>query len=110
MLISTNLEIYSQDTLRKDSLCFTLEESKIILKDLARLKYLDSTVVRLDTIIYNYVQLDSLRVDRIEDYTIEVKELTKDKNKALKKLRRNRKLFFVAGFVAILELFILIVR
>ena len=109
ILLSAKLTAFSQRSLTNDSICFTKSEATIILTDLAKLKQLKKSDVAKDSIIFNYVQLDSLRVDRINEYNLEVNELTKESNKRLKRLKTNRKLFFVAGFVAILELFILIV-
>jgi len=100
MLLLQSQKLCSQTVLKEDSLCFSLSESKIILKDLARLDYLDSTIVRKDSIIYNYVRLDSVRVDRINDYVIHNTELINENKKLLKRSKRNLRLGSLFGLIA----------
>lgn len=108
MLISTNSYILSQtDT---DSVKIHVETLRSINLDLARLDYFDSTIIRKDSIISNLYDLDSVRVDRINDYSIEVKELTTQKNKAVKRLKRTRKISFTLGAAILIETFILILK
>ena len=93
-------KVCSQNISKKDSLCFSLEESKIILKDLARLQYLDSIVVRKDAMIVNYVSLDSVRVNRINDYVIHNTELINENNKLTKRVKRKFKFGLFIGLLS----------
>jgi len=83
--------ICSQTVIESDSAKIHVETLRLINLDLARLDYLDSTMIRKDSMIVNYARLDSLRIDRIEDYSIEVQELTDDNKKLSKRSKRNFK-------------------
>ena len=78
--------------------------------DLVRLDYLDSVEIRKDSMISNYIKLDSLRVDRINQYDLQVDELTKDRNKAKKRLKGARKLSFGLALGVLIEAFILVLK
>lgn len=104
------MTLYSQDTLilnsriANDSIkCFTYSEARKIITDLKKLPKLYQIISVKDSTIQNLISIDSLRVDRIEDYTIEVKELTAQRNKSLKRLKRNRRFTFIIGGFAIIE-------
>lgn len=113
LLLSIVLVLAHSKTLSQsvtDSITIHVETARKIALDLARLDYLDSTMIRKDSIIHHYIKLDSIRIDRIELYQTEVTSLAKSKNKALKRLKQNRKFILAIGVVAIIETIILILK
>lgn len=108
MLTCLHSSILSQSV--TDSITIHVETARKIALDLARLDYLDSTMIRKDMVIHNYIVLDSIRVDRIEDYKIEAVKLTTDRNKAVDKLKRRNKGFLTVALVALIEAIVLIVK
>jgi len=109
MLVLAKLTVFSQTT--SDSLkCFTYSEARKIIRDLRQLPIKDSIIVRQDSLIVNLYNLDSVRVDRIEDYKQEVTEITKDKDKAVKRLRTTKRITFTLCIAVIIESFILLLK
>lgn len=99
ILVSTKQNLLSQTPSTEDSVCFSHSEANVIAKDYAKLHYLDSILHRKDSIILNYTRLDGVRVDRINYYTIQVDNITKENTKLLKRSKRNLKL---GGFIGLL--------
>ena len=95
MLISTNSYILSQT----DTVKIHVETLRKINLDLARLDYLDSAILRKQYTIENLYQLDSLRLDRIQDYQIEVQELTTHNTKLLKRSKNRFRLGALGGLI-----------
>jgi len=100
MLTIAPLQISSQiDTNAKDSICFSIPESRAIAKDLRRLDFLEGAIRTKDSTISEYVRLDSIRIDRVAEYDLEVKELTEQNNKCLKRKKRMTRFAFISGFL-----------
>ena len=86
---------YSQ-TISNDSLkCFTYDQARKIITDLRKLPIKDSIISNQDSIISNMEKIDSVRVDRINDYAIEVTDLINNN----KRLLKQRKKVFIIGFL-----------
>jgi len=110
MLLLSRLTVYSQTTLNDSIKCFTYSEARKIITDLRQLPIKDSIITKQDSIIFNLYALDSVRVDRVNQLTLEVKEVTEHKNKMVKRLHRTRKISFALGIAIIVETFILLLK
>ena len=96
LLLSTSLLLLQSVTFSQtvtDSIKIHVETARKIALDLARLDYLDSAIVRKDAVIVNFVELDSLRVNKIN---IQTKELFQ-KDLKIVGLKKNRKFLFIFG-------------
>ena len=98
LLVTTKSTAFSQAT--SDSIkCFTYSQARKIITDLRQLPIKDSIIKKQDSMMFNYISIDSIRVDRINDYSIKVRELTDQNNKCLKSKSRKSKLFFIFGIL-----------
>lgn len=93
-----------------DVIPYTDRQDINCLRCLANEVDINKIITRKDSTIAEYISLDSTRVDRIEDYKIEVVELTISENKAVKGLKKARKGLFTAVVVIIIETLILVLR
>jgi len=92
LLLSLNLGIFSTTTLAQengDTLCFTIEQAKMLLKDAKKGQALDSVVVIL--------------TEQIERDRARTVEMVDDLNKLSKKANRRGVIAMGLGFVAVLE-------
>ena len=101
MLQSQSLIVCSQSTSQSscDSLkCFTYSEARRILTDLSRIPHLNNIIVSQDSMISNYVKLDSVRVDKID---LQATEINKQDRQIIKLKKRSKFFLIFAGLLGL---------
>jgi len=93
MLIGKVSLTYSQNA--TDSIKIHVETARKIALDLARLDYLDSTVIRKDSIISNNEEEIELHLDKIDLQA----SVINDQGTQIVKLKKKSKLFIIFGAV-----------